>query len=307
MSRLPASSPSVRLTVGLPVRNGERYIAEALGSLSAQTDGDFVVLVGDNQSTDRTSEIVQDLAVADPRIRYILQPANLGGAVNFSRLVHLAETELFRWHASDDLVHPEYQAKCIAALDSEPGAVLAYGKTIFIDALGAETGPYEDKLHLVQDSARARFTQVYRHLSKCNVQYGVTRRAVMLRTQLMKPYVAADMAYLYELALHGKFVEVAEPLFFRRLHDENLIALPESKMRMFWEPDRWERPSFRTWHLIASLERAILKAPLGGRERVLLQADLVREACSKLRRRLIGEAAEGVSYAHRHTFRTFNA
>jgi hypothetical protein len=212
--------------------------------------------------------------------------------------VHLAETELFRWQASDDLVHPEYTARCIAALDPDPLVVLAYCRTMFIDAQGAELGPYEDRLHAVDDSPRKRFHQVYQNLVKVNALYGVMRRATLLRTQLMPSYERGDMAFLYELALYGKFVEIPDRLFLRRMHPQNMGSLSAPELRMVWSPQRWRRPSFASWHMLATLERAILRGPLTVRERALLQVDLAREAASRgFRRRLVREAVEGVSYA----------
>lgn len=290
-------TPKPRLTVGVPVRNGEAYLPQALESLLAQSFTDFVVLVGDNLSTDRTPEIVREFAARDPRIRYIRHGTNLGAAGNFSRLVRLAETELFRWHASDDLVLPEHTARCIAALDAEPAAALAYTKTTIIDAEGRETGPYEDRVEALADSPRARFHVVYRNLSKCNVQYGVMRRDLLSRTLLMRPFVASDMAFLYELALYGKFVEVPERLFLRRIHSAGTIGMTETERRVFFAPDRWRQPSFQTWHTLATLERAICRAPIGARERALLQFDLIQEAVAPWsRRKLMREAREGARY-----------
>ena len=56
MSQTPSSS--TRLSIGVPVFNGERFLGEALDALLAQTFQDFVILISDNASTDATVEIV---------------------------------------------------------------------------------------------------------------------------------------------------------------------------------------------------------------------------------------------------------
>ena len=48
-----------RLTLGLPVYNGERFLAESLDALLAQTFTDFELIISDNGSTDRTGEIAR--------------------------------------------------------------------------------------------------------------------------------------------------------------------------------------------------------------------------------------------------------
>ena len=47
-----------RVSVVIPVYNGERYVGEALGSVLRQEAADLEVIVSDNASTDRTLEIV---------------------------------------------------------------------------------------------------------------------------------------------------------------------------------------------------------------------------------------------------------
>ena len=61
---------SPRLSIGMPVYNAERYLAEALDCFLAQTFQDFDIIVSDNASTDRTAEICRSFAERDPRIRY---------------------------------------------------------------------------------------------------------------------------------------------------------------------------------------------------------------------------------------------
>ena len=84
-----------RLTVGLPVFNGEDYLAEALESLLAQTFTDFELIISDNASTDGTEQICRRYAARDPRVHYVRQPRNLGISANHNVLVALARA--FYW------------------------------------------------------------------------------------------------------------------------------------------------------------------------------------------------------------------
>src|SRR3954454_13625589 len=86
-----------RLTIGLPVHNGERYLEESLTALMKQTFSDFELIISDNASTDGTEAICRRHADQDPRIRYIRQSHNLGAADNHNLLVPLARGEYFKW------------------------------------------------------------------------------------------------------------------------------------------------------------------------------------------------------------------
>src|SRR6266404_4553072 len=66
-----------KVAIGLPVYNGDNYLAVAIDSILAQSYGDFDFLISDNASTDGTEEICQAYAQRDRRIRYIRQPKNV--------------------------------------------------------------------------------------------------------------------------------------------------------------------------------------------------------------------------------------
>ena len=73
-----------RVTIALPVYNGERFLSQSLDSLLAQTYGDFELAVCDNASTDATQEICRNYAARDRRIVYVRRETNLGMSANFN-------------------------------------------------------------------------------------------------------------------------------------------------------------------------------------------------------------------------------
>ena len=92
-----------RLSIGLPVYNGERYIGEAFEALLGQTYEDFELIVSDNASTDGTPEICLRYARQDRRVRYIRQERNIGLIPNHTFLIQQARGELYKCAAHDDL------------------------------------------------------------------------------------------------------------------------------------------------------------------------------------------------------------
>ena len=106
-------------------------------------------------------------------------------------------------------------------LDQKPDVVLCYPKTRKIDLDGATLSDYDDRLHLIDDSPRARFRQLYERIGLCNAHLGLIRREAMLKTQLIGPHRASDVDFLGEMALLGKFWLLPEIRFFRRFHPES--------------------------------------------------------------------------------------
>ena len=60
-----------QVSIGVPVYNGEKYLAQALDSLLAQSFKDFEIVISDNASNDRTAEICQAYQNKDGRIRLL--------------------------------------------------------------------------------------------------------------------------------------------------------------------------------------------------------------------------------------------
>src|SRR5207249_10009521 len=139
---------SPRVSIGVPVYNGERYLGATLDSLLAQTFGDFELIICDNASTDGTEAIARAYAGRDARVRYVRQERNLGPPRNYNHAFELSRGEYFRWFPSDDLAAPQSVARCVEVLDREPSVVLAYPKPTLIDEDGRVLRDYEDRLDL---------------------------------------------------------------------------------------------------------------------------------------------------------------
>ena len=212
-----------KLSIGLPVYNGQNYLEECLQSVLAQDFGDFELLISDNASTDDTGDICADYAARDPRVRHIRQETNLGAAPNYNLLVEMARGRYFKWQAHDDNLMPGFLGQCVEAMDAELEAVLAYPMTMVIDGEGDEIGPFDDGLALPDDKPHQRFERYLRQnfmrrRGLCNPIFGVIRTEPLRRTRLIQDFLASDLILLAHLALLGKFVALPEMLFERRVH-----------------------------------------------------------------------------------------
>ena len=67
-------SDSPAVTVLMPVYNAERFVAQTVESVLAQTFDDFEFLIINDGSTDRSPQILQDFAGRDPRVRLVSRP-----------------------------------------------------------------------------------------------------------------------------------------------------------------------------------------------------------------------------------------
>jgi len=118
-----------RISIGMPAYNCERYIAQSIESLLAQTYGSFELVISDNASTDGTEQICREYATRDKRIRYIRRTENIGGPGNFRYVFAQCTGEFHKWATADDYCHPSFLERCLGVLESNPKTVLCYPKT----------------------------------------------------------------------------------------------------------------------------------------------------------------------------------
>lgn len=225
------------VTIGVPVYNGQRYVAETLASLLAQDHDEIEIVIADNASADATLERCREVAGGDRRVRYLTADSNRGAAWNYNRLVDAANGPLFKWAAADDVCRPSFVSTCARALeDGGAGTVIAFPRSELIDAEGASQGPVDDT-HMAVGSPRphARIGQLLQNRFEWHPVFGVMRTDVVRRTGLIGPYVLSDVVFLTEMALRGRFVQVPETLFLRRYHAERpLIARPGFRDQASW-------------------------------------------------------------------------
>ncbi len=88
-----------RITVLLPVYNGEKYLRTAIQSILAQTHKDFELFIVDDGSTDATKKVVDEFS--DQRMRYeYIEHAGLSSAINYG-LKHASCDIVARMDADD--------------------------------------------------------------------------------------------------------------------------------------------------------------------------------------------------------------
>jgi glycosyltransferase involved in cell wall biosynthesis len=230
-----------KVSIGVPVFNGERYLEDALESLLAQDETDLEVIVADNASTDRTREIAQDFAHSDQRVVYRRNDRNIGAGPNFNEVFRHARGEFFKWAAHDDWISSDYISSCLRALENTPSAVLAFGATRSVDEHGAETPllgfefSERELTQLASTSEAVRFGTVISSPFWCYEVFGLIRSSALRRTDLHAPYYGSDRALLAQLSLLGAFEKVVGPVLYNRDHTRRSIRLSNARERLTWQ------------------------------------------------------------------------
>lgn len=223
--RPSAAESAALVTVGMPVFNSERWVEDAIRALLAQTYRGFLLVISDNASTDSTRAICERFAQEDERVQYHRNSQNVGLFKNYDRVFHLSSSKYFKWAAAGDICKPHFLERCVQVLEERPDVVLAYPQSSLFEERLDLAEPYDDRLNLQEERPSARLTSLLERIRLNNVINGVARSDALRGTALNKPYVSSDINILAELALRGKFVEVPERLFFRRMSRATATAM----------------------------------------------------------------------------------
>lgn len=274
------NSNKPRVSIGMPVYNGENFIKEALDSILAQTYKDFELIISDNTSTDRTEEICRAYAAKDQRIRYYRSDINRGLAWNFNRVFELATAEYFKWASHDDVCAPEYVERCVEVLDREHAVVLCYSKANTIDKQGKNKGIYTENLNLRFPLPHQRLYQFLETFGwyHATQAFGLMRSDRLKKTLLMGNYPHADRVLLAELSLLGEFYEVPEYLFNRRVHPQvaQIANNTYETLAIWFDPRNRGKIILPRWRRYFEYFRAVQRTELGLQEKVSCNIQLVR-------------------------------
>lgn len=140
MKSISATSPLI--SVIIPAYNAEAFIRRTLNSVLSQTYTNLEVLVIDDGSSDRTVEIVEEMAVGDRRIHLLQQP-NSGVAAARNLGIKQAKGEFIAPIDADDIWYPqniEKQVHCF--LNSDTSVGLVYSWSVDIDEQDIPTGEF---------------------------------------------------------------------------------------------------------------------------------------------------------------------
>ena len=198
----------------MPVRNGARFIDQAIDSILAQTFDEFEFLIIDDGSTDASMAIAARYAARDQRIRIMTLPAS-GIAVALNHGLVAAQARYVARMDADDISLPERLARQVAALDANPSVVVLGSNAEAIDAAGVIVGrvqtpaaPEAIRLMLPRDNCMAHPTVML-------------RRAEVLAAGGYRAAFAfcEDYDLWLRLAERHDLMNLAEPLLRYRYHD----------------------------------------------------------------------------------------
>lgn len=207
------------ITIGMPVFNGEKYIANAIETLLEQTESRFKLIISDNASTDSTFSICQKYASADARIQLIKNEINKGPLYNFLNVLMLADTQYFMWAAHDDYWCADWIEKLVGLHDENTSITFGSVKNITLEKTLIRTySPPSFR----SDSKGSNISYYLEEdtKGKANLIYGVYKTNIIQKIAkriLGELKYADDMLFIYQFLQFGDIKTDHSTFLFKRV------------------------------------------------------------------------------------------
>ena len=220
-----------QVSVVMPVYNGEKYLAEAIESILAQTFTDFEFIIVDDGSTDCSADIIRGYAKRDSRIQCIWLGENVGGGAARNRGIARGKGPYIASMDCDDVSLPQRLERQVAYLEANPGIGLLGTHARVVDAamkpLGLTSQPVKHALIALNIFLGGPFTHsttIFR------------RRYIEAVGGYSPKWIYAQDIELYCRLLAEtdiRFANLPEALNLYRSHEGSWTRQSDGKMRAF--------------------------------------------------------------------------
>jgi glycosyltransferase involved in cell wall biosynthesis len=222
-------SASPRVSVIMAVHNEERFLAEAVESVLAQSFSDFELIISDDGSTDRTPELAHALAERDPeRVRVLRAEQNQGKPFALNRALAQRRGEYIAWLDGDDVMLPDKLERQVRALDGDRGAA---GCSHDAEMFDSDSDRVIGRFSRVANAAPLRSGGIEMWFDPT---YKMLPSATMIRSSLCPPggfderlAFTNDWLFDIEVFRHGRCIAIDDILVRYRRHDDNFTTRAE--------------------------------------------------------------------------------
>ncbi|MEP2167995.1 MAG: glycosyltransferase [Nisaea sp.] len=202
----------------MPVYQGQDFVAEALRSLQAQTFTDFELFISVDGDDQVSAEACRPF-LSDSRFRMVVHSERLDWVGNFNWLLEQPLGEFFCYRQHDDTTTPDFFAKLLDLADRRPDAAIVYadcqhiGEQSHIEEMPSVKGDTHERLR--------QFIELYRP-TPCR---GIIRREAIAQAGPVRVDEFRSnqqiFVWLTKLLRWGSFLRFPEPVYIRRIHEDN--------------------------------------------------------------------------------------
>jgi len=284
----------------LATYNGEKYLAEQIDSIMAQSNQDWQLLIRDDGSTDDTVSIAKDYVAQYPDRMALIEDdgCHLGASLNFQRLLENSTADYIMFSDQDDVwldrkIQMTWDLMKSTEREYPDKPVLVHTDLTVVDAqlktIARSTWKYQGTPPETGNDPQKVLLQ--------NVATGCTiminRKAKEVSMPIPKEAVMHDWWLIINVAKHGRVAHISDQLVLYRQHGSNAVGakeaprmprtprMPRLNGRLFFE-----RLKVRKQHLFSLRTRTM------NHYRMVKKSDPTATFCSVVLRKVASKIAQ---------------
>lgn len=224
-----------KISIGLPVYNGERFLRTKLDSILSQTYENFELIISNNGSTDKTHEICNEYELKDNRIKYFSHKKNNDAFWNYNFILNKASCDYFMWTSVDDVLMPTFIEKNLNILEKNKTCVASISK---IEPYELENDnklfnptdlKHYESVKKIRNKIRPRSvfsitgdfdkkSRLYLKKSSCYVFYSIFKTNIIKKSFFYDPFLGDDWAIFLNVLKYGDLLVTDEILMYQYEH-----------------------------------------------------------------------------------------
>jgi len=226
MQKLKINMDSPKISVLMSAYNNDSYLKPSINSILNQSFANFELILIDDGSADQSLAIMQNLAVADSRVKILRNPENRGLTKSLNQGLKIAQGKYIGREDADDLSRPERLKTQYEYLEKHPEIFLSGSSAILIDEKGKTIGNYFKKNN---PEKLEKILKRHNH---------ILHSSIMFRNQNIfyreKFYFSQDYDLYLRLLSNGKKItNLAQTLIQYRCHRSSLSFKDCQKQKKF--------------------------------------------------------------------------
>lgn len=215
-------SKKVKVSIVLPVYNGERFLEQSVNSIINQSFKNWELIIVDDCSTDNSLKIAKSFAAKDSRITVIHNLTNKKLPETLNVGFAMAKGEYFTWTSDDNVAKSNWLETLVGYLDNNPDVDMVSATMDYIN----EENKFLYKAGVQKTPAMLAY--------RCNVGAAFMYRktiAEKVGKYDTNTFCAEDYDYWCRIALKGNLVYIPDNIYSYRLHSDSLTASCKSRIR----------------------------------------------------------------------------
>lgn len=209
-----------KVSIVLPVYNGEKYVGKSIESVLSQTFENIELIIVNDCSTDNTGTVIRGYAQKDNRIRIIENETNQKLPKSLNIGFANATGDYFTWTSDDNQYRPDAIEKMLNALEDNPELSFVYADYTIVKLDGT----------LIRE-AKNDEPDCIRFYNVVGACFLYTRELAELAGEYnAEMFLAEDYEFWIRCYMHGKFMHIKEDLYYYGMHEKNLTSTRQKEI-----------------------------------------------------------------------------